>query len=735
MKTKTKKNIRKETLQMFIPSVLILAAIIFTITFFKNKSEHTLYWQSEQNIVDVRIADIDNEISHVINDLKILSTSTTLQRYFNEDQKKEAYENLVSDFFSFTKNRKLYDQVRYIDTTGQEIIRINYNNANPVIVANQALQNKAKRYYFTDAIKLNKNNIYISPFDLNIEDGVIETPYKPMIRLAIPVYNEMGIKQGLIVLNYFGGIILKNKLNFKNEVIDNKLMLLNSESYWLKGPTTEHEWAFMFGDKKNLNFQNKYSVEWETISEEFSGQFETENGLFTFKTIYPVKEKLQTSTGSPYANQPSEKQFSSSEYYWKVVSYIPHETLYQQQHKNNLLAIIVFICIAIISFLTAWKIAHYKNMQKLSSFALEESEKKYGLLFSNILQPIWLVNKNGKIVQFNKTAYEVLEYTKEEFENLTIPEIDTSDDINEVKNKIAKLFEFQNLTFETEQKTKSGKIINVVANSTLLKIDFTDIILVSFHDITELRNAEKRLIEKKNALEKSNSTKDTFISILAHDLRSPFSSLKGFSEMLLLDFKNFDKDEIKKMIGYIHTSAKETYNLLDNLLEWSRSQRDSIPFNPYKTSLYPIINETCLLSDFSAKEKNTKIIINVAKDIEADFDTEMMKTVIRNIINNAVKFTENGAITISAINDENNVTIEISDTGTGMTQETIDSLFVIGKTQSKTGTKGEKGTGFGLLLCKEFIDKHNGTIKVQSTKGEGSLFTIQIPIIYSKKQN
>ena len=237
------------------------------------------------------------------------------------------------------------------------------------------------------------------------------------------------------------------------------------------------------------------------------------------------------------------------------------------------------------------------------------------------------------------------------------------------------------------------------------------------------------LIKNNEELKEANATKDRFISILGHDLRGPFRSVLGFSELLMKNINKYDKDDIREFAGLINSSSKQTYNLLNNLLEWSRSQQNRIAFNPQINNVLSIIKETYLLVNNSAEAKNITVELDIPEQINIEADTEMIKTVIRNILNNAIKFTENkGNIIISALKEACKVEIQISDTGTGMSETTKNSLFKIGKISSISGTAGERGTGFGLLLCKEFIDKHNGTIEVESEIGKGSKFIITLPI-------
>ncbi len=245
----------------------------------------------------------------------------------------------------------------------------------------------------------------------------------------------------------------------------------------------------------------------------------------------------------------------------------------------------------------------------------------------------------------------------------------------------------------------------------------------------ENQKNKNTILQQNEKLTKALATKDRFISILGHDLKNPFHSILGFSELLLLNIQEYENDKIHKFVSLISDSAKQTYNLLNNLLEWSLSQSNKIPFNPKPTNLYSLVQETHVLLKNSAGAKNIQIQLHLPEQLVINVDSEKIKTVFRNLIGNAIKFTpENGKIAISAYKNDNSIKIEIADTGTGMDEETKNSLFKIGKNKSTKGTHGEKGTGFGLLLCNEFIEKHKGTISVESKLGKGSRFIVTLPL-------
>ncbi len=232
-----------------------------------------------------------------------------------------------------------------------------------------------------------------------------------------------------------------------------------------------------------------------------------------------------------------------------------------------------------------------------------------------------------------------------------------------------------------------------------------------------------------------NATKDKFFSIIAHDLKNPFNSLLGFSDLLKNDFDMYEKKDIKKFINIMYESSKHGFNLLENLLQWSRSQTGRIAYIPNTVIINDVIKGCVNLLETSAHKKGIKIYKDIPETLETRGDIEMLSTVFRNLISNAIKFTpEGGRIKIKSRTTSRNVEVSVIDTGVGISEEKINSLFRIEKQVSTFGTNNEKGTGLGLILCKEFIDKHGGKIKVRSERKNGSEFKVILPLQNFNKQ-
>lgn len=251
----------------------------------------------------------------------------------------------------------------------------------------------------------------------------------------------------------------------------------------------------------------------------------------------------------------------------------------------------------------------------------------------------------------------------------------------------------------------------------------------------ELKNRNKEievlyenLASKNENLKELNATKDKFFSIIAHDLKGPFNPLLGFSNLLKENAHKYPPEEVQKIATSISNSTKRAYNLLESLLEWARLQTGKIKPKFENTKPSELIYEVESLCEPAATSKNISIQSVTTCDNNILVDKEMIKTVLRNLINNAIKFTSSeGYVKITTQKSGKNILFSISDSGIGIEEEHIEKLFCIDSKLSKTGTANETGTGLGLILCKEFIERHNGKIWVESEIGKGSDFKFTIP--------
>lgn len=303
---------------------------------------------------------------------------------------------------------------------------------------------------------------------------------------------------------------------------------------------------------------------------------------------------------------------------------------------------------------------------------------------------------------------------------------------NENQNKIANI----EIKREIDIKDKQIEIQKLKINSDARKVyllititlSITTLLLFFFWLYLSKRSTNELLLNKNNEISNINKQKDKFFSIIAHDLRGPFNGFLGLTELLAEEIDNMDKEEIEFSAVNMRSSATNLSRLLDNLLEWSRMEQGLIPFLPQEINLIEIVKECVTNLQDAANKKSITINTTIDENLSILADRHILQSVIRNILSNAVKFTsKGGTVTIQAKEDIKNVTVSIKDSGIGMDSKMLNNIFKLDVKSNRTGTDNEPSTGLGLILCKEFVEKHGGNIWVESEEGKGSTFYFNFP--------
>lgn len=380
-----------------------------------------------------------------------------------------------------------------------------------------------------------------------------------------------------------------------------------------------------------------------------------------------------------------------------------------------------------------------KYEEKLKQAKLE-SEKaikhshQLSTALDNLDTYVYIKNNQRRYLYANQKTLELFNCTAEELvgssDNKFFP-LETCKQLSRIDKKV--LDHGENTAFEVESKDKEGNRLVYWEIKTPIydKNNRNNIIGLCgiSTDITERKIAEEKVKESEIQLKDINATKDKLFSIISHDLRILFGNVIGFSELIVEKEFEYDSAQFEKYAKIINSSAKNTIILLDNLLNWANTQTGALKFKSEKLDLSEVIFDILGLMNSLTKAKNISLNYSNKNKIEVFADENILKTILRNLISNAIKFTETGGIiNVSATADKHLVKISISDDGIGMGKETIDTLFNISTNSTSPGTENEKGSGLGLILCKEFVEKLGGHIWVKSEKGKGSDFIFTLPI-------
>ncbi|MCF6270491.1 MAG: PAS domain-containing sensor histidine kinase [Melioribacteraceae bacterium] len=400
---------------------------------------------------------------------------------------------------------------------------------------------------------------------------------------------------------------------------------------------------------------------------------------------------------------------------------------------------------------------------------LNKTEKFFERILKNNNAIKLLIDvESSRVVNSNKSAQLFYGYSEDELHQKEIYDLNVLKE-DEVKAEHQRSQKLGRDYFESRQKNSKGETKSVMVRSTSLKIKRKDYIYLIIHEMPEDKKIEEKakkkelpvyslisesndnvleedlsfleqnakdlvylsnkLAESEKKLQQLNANKDRFFSIISHDLKNSFFSVMGLSKILADPENNDSEDKKIETAQMLHNSSKNLYAFLENLLSWARVQRGEIDFEPEEHQLYDIVAEVTYLFNPKAKQSGIKLINKIGNDKVVYCDQNMVKTILRNFVSNALNFTkEFGQVVIDAKVDNEKVTLSVADTGVGISKENAEKLFRIDEKHIETNVNGERGTGLGLILCKEFIEKHKGDVWIESEIGKGSKFYFTLPL-------
>ena len=488
-------------LVIFVPLValLIAAGLMHYYTFYE--TERVSREASEKLNVGLARRMIAIDIASVVRDLAFLARHIEQQGLFQLSAE-ERQQRIALEFSVFAEKKALYDQIRFLDVNGMEIVRVNYIDGQSQLVSDVALQNKSSRYYFREAFALGRDKLYLSPLDLNVEEGSIEFPLKPVMRFATPLFDKFGRKKGVVVLNYFGERLIENFTHAAANIADH-IELTNSAGYWLSHPNPDDEWGFMLGNDKLM--PKRYPTAWQRIAAESSGQFEDKDGLFTFATIYPTMVALETADPQAKDNN----RLVGADSFWKIVSRVTPKTLSTSLTEFLHIHLALYAAMLALILAGSWILALTRQRHRLA-----EAQSEYEQRFRHTLENIELVavalDRQGTVRFCNDyflklTGWNLEEVVNHQWLDKFVPE-EAKDDAGRILAGMAS--PEKQAQFETPILTKNGQQRLINWNSTLTYDAKNRVIGVTGigEDITDKHHTEEQLRKLGQAVEQSPST-------------------------------------------------------------------------------------------------------------------------------------------------------------------------------------------------------------------------------------
>ncbi len=389
----------KEFLFIFIPATLLVLTLSIGFYFYANRTRREAFRQEEHFIVQQQEKIIHSMMQDVISDLKILVDHYTFHR--SQISAEELLEITRTGFYSFSIYKKMYVQIRLLDSDGMERVRIDRTDNHSQVIPADQLQDKSNRYYFRDTLALSKGKIFASPLDLNIEHGIVEKPLNPMLRLGMPIIGPNDTREGVIIINYRGQAIT-SRMDDLSAVSAGEIMLLNSDGYWLRSDSPEKNWGFMFPARVERTLKNQDKKAWNTINSKETGQFTTRQGLYTFATIFPFTDKITSCNNSSMVEPATHPPLTNRNYYWKLVSFVSRKVLTRYQHPYLAKFIYLNILFVFILGIGSWKAASAnckkfaaeKKLRQLATIDTLTELPNRNLLYDRLSQALARAKRN-----------------------------------------------------------------------------------------------------------------------------------------------------------------------------------------------------------------------------------------------------------------------------------------------------------------------------------------------------
>ena len=504
----------KAFLLIFIPLAIVVSLFLHFLFSAEVKTEKLVLETAQKNIVDLQVKTVLHDFKAVIADLIYLSKGHEISRLANRLGALDL-EDIQHDLYLFIKQKRIYSKLRYLDDTGMEVTRISYINGKATITPKDKLQNKKERYYFKETFDRKEGNIYVSPFDLNIDEGVVEFPFNPTIRFGTPIISKDGQKRFAVILNYSGKELLDNMKALSEHAIGST-MLLNSDSYWLYSPNEDSMFGFMFEKKKDRLFSSTFPRAWEHINNLESGKVYTSNGMFTYKKIFPYNEAVAS---YPELTGMNNSKAAIGEYHWIMLSHVPQSIL---DEKNSVIfakaAKVYSITILMLVF-AVFYIARASLKRKEAERALKEGAESHRLLVESSPEAIVVIDDETNVLFINDAGVTLLnEGNRNDFLGKSILDYVFRYSKQSVETRVFEMLkgeQGQRWTSEVTLVRTNGENFEAEIATAAIKFQGKRVVQMIIRDITRHKETEESL-------------RDIALGVVGSTSEEVFNSLAGY---------------------------------------------------------------------------------------------------------------------------------------------------------------------------------------------------------------
>ena len=719
------------------------AALTFKMDF-DSYREHEVV--QERARIDRRVGVIASRFSDIVSDLRLVSHSGHLSGFFATQAPDELVQ-VERELAIFIEAKHIYDQARFIDETGMERVRVDFFKDRAWTIAKDKLQNKGSRYFFTDTMKLERGEVFISPFDLNIEGGQIEKPFKPMIRLAMPLFDPSGQRRGISILNYYGNDIF-DRLNTAQDKNVAFIELLNQDGFWLKSKRPEREWGFMLGQKET--FATEHPDIWQRMQSEPNGQATSDSMLWTWSRIHPLQNGFRSASGSPLPAGASAAAVSAADYHWIAVSHLgtginsPNQLVVASRYLS------LWSVALLLAWFVSWAIALRQGRLNAASTQLSESRQRSELILSVAAEGICGLDLEGRLIFINSAARGMFGWTTEEGMGAHLHAFAHHCQAN------GKHYPYQDCpvckvmldgvtrhVFDEYFWRQDGSGFPVEFTVAAIRQDdqIVGAVLV-FHDITERKRIEGELTDHRDHLESqvkartaelrvakelaeaANVAKSAFLANMSHEMRTPLHQVSGLANLVRLEpLTPKQVDRMDKLV----VACVRLESIINSVLALTRLEAGKLDLREEPFDVAQLLGDALAGARGRAAAKHLNMLADTSIADQLMGDREYIARALGNYLDNAIRFSDTGTISIRAktLEDDNQralIRFEVEDEGMGIAPEDLPRLFTNFEQIDNSSTRQYGGLGVGLATTRKIAQIMGGDAGCSSQPGKGSLF-------------
>jgi PAS domain S-box-containing protein len=682
--------------------------------------------RAQENVVALQSESIRRDFGAIVTDLSLLSRSATLKRALDV-QTDEAWQAVERELVTFSQVKQIYDQVRCLDPEGNEIVRVNYGHGQAKLVPKSELQSKSTRYYFRNAKGLREEEIFVSTFDLNIENGLIDQPWKPTVRLASPVFDSHDTLGCVVVLNYLGDLLLARFKKLHEQALGEP-MWLNAEGYWLHAADSTRTWGFMFPSKKEIRFSRFYPAAWHIIANHEQGCAETPEGVFTFQSVHPL------SVADAMSNKPSLVFDGSHPYTWKIVSHVAPSVWHEQYDDLRRTAVAIGLLTVGAVIAACAGVTWYSLSRRAWTQSLSASEARFRQMADSIAEVFWLSAADRNRFFYVNPAFKRIWGRDPDLDQIggiwrdSVHSQDRSK-LDEINSAVARQRQFS----VQYRILRADGTIRWIWDQGFPVEDHGRITRYAgiAEDITDLREAQERLLQSERLAAVGEA-----ITGLAHESRNALQRSQACLEMLLKRIHN--QPEALSLAQRGQTALSE----LNRLYERLRGFAAPVTLEYEGVSLRDVWESAA--RDLQQRIDRHSVTISHSgrcspAETYCQVDELAIRQVFRNLVDNAIdSVLESHEATAPQIEvdwsettwqQQPAIRMLVRDNGPGVDprmREKIFAPFTTGKAN---------GTGLGLSIARRLVEAHHGKINVTERSSQTLGCEIEILLPRSKTCN